>query len=426
MAWFESAADLPAPRDDEPAHLRQDIQDELADHLQSALERELRRHTDEAAARERVLEQFGDPRRVARKLWWDAMREKLMSQRVQMVASVLMLVACAGMLWMTAKIADQGREMNAALLARLDQLSQQQAPAPTVNPEWNPTVVQLVSESGEPLPEGFTVHLGCEQLHFKQQEQADASGRADFGLQRPGTYEVRVNAPSGDWSETMEKPLRAGRPFDLKITCPTEPSEIQVPIVLNWPQTLDSSDLLLACEVEGNPRVINGLTWGWHSRHQFILDRAGKIVPYSDGFQDIFPPSTADGPASNAQWPGVRPAASAKVKLEATTSREATIGLPVNFGTQAKIALLKIDPVLKMPRVRVPDERLLSPFSDTEGQSEHPVAVQVGRSLEIPIELDRGKSPHWTLNIPDRFESKADEKEAALAPSNPVRSAPAQ
>ncbi|HVW01449.1 MAG TPA: hypothetical protein VHB77_13945, partial [Planctomycetaceae bacterium] len=347
---------------------------------------------DETAARECVLEKFGDPRRVARKLWQDAMWEKLMSQRVQMVASVLMLVTCAGMFWMTSKIADQGREMNAALLARLDQFSQQ-APAPAVNPEWNPAVVQLVSESGGPLPEGFTVVLGCEQLNFKQQEQADASGRADFGLQRPGTYEVRVVTPSGDWSETIERPLRAGRPFDLKITCPTEPSEIQAPIVLNWPQTLDSPDLLLACQVEGNQRVINGLTWGWHSRQQFLLDRSGKIVPYSDGFQDLFPPDTSDIPVPNGQWPGVKPTVIATVKLEATTNRNATIGLPVQFSPVAKIALMK--------------------FQDA--QPDQPVAVQIGQACEVPIELERGKAAHWTLTIPERFEPIPDDhREAAL------------
>ncbi|HVW01451.1 MAG TPA: permease prefix domain 1-containing protein, partial [Planctomycetaceae bacterium] len=129
MTWTDSAAHLPAPRDDEPPHLRQDIHDELADHLQSAMERELRQTTDEGAARERVLERFGDPRRVARKLWQDAMWEKLMSQRILVAMAGMILVASFGMFWMTWTIAQQGREMNAALVARLDRLDQQPAAA---------------------------------------------------------------------------------------------------------------------------------------------------------------------------------------------------------------------------------------------------------------------------------------------------------
>ena len=35
------SAELPGPRDDEPASLRQDIVDELRDHLQCAFHREL-------------------------------------------------------------------------------------------------------------------------------------------------------------------------------------------------------------------------------------------------------------------------------------------------------------------------------------------------------------------------------------------------
>jgi len=92
------------------------------------------------------------------------------------------------------------------------------------------------------------------------------------------------------------------------------------------------------------------------------------------------------------------------VTFHATSERQATIGLPINFVPEATIALLKIQ----------------------EGQAGKPVAVQVGQALDVPIALERGKSPHWMLTIPDHFELKTDEKEAALAPPNAVRPAPAQ
>ncbi len=57
---------LPSPRRDEPAGLRQDILDELADHLTCSFHRELLRGSDSADARRRALERFGDPAAVAR------------------------------------------------------------------------------------------------------------------------------------------------------------------------------------------------------------------------------------------------------------------------------------------------------------------------------------------------------------------------
>ena len=73
---------LPPPRDDEPASLRQDVIDELADHLTCAYHRELLRGMAPAAAEARTLQRFGDPAAVARRLWFDAMKGKIMWQRI--------------------------------------------------------------------------------------------------------------------------------------------------------------------------------------------------------------------------------------------------------------------------------------------------------------------------------------------------------
>ena len=62
MNDFEAlSSELPAPRDDEPARLRQDILDELADHLACSYNRELLRGADPGEARRGYL---GIPRRV--------------------------------------------------------------------------------------------------------------------------------------------------------------------------------------------------------------------------------------------------------------------------------------------------------------------------------------------------------------------------
>jgi hypothetical protein len=67
---------LPGPRGDEPADLRRNIVDELADHLGCAMTRELRRTKDETEAQRNVLKRFGDPKRIAYRLWFDAMKEE--------------------------------------------------------------------------------------------------------------------------------------------------------------------------------------------------------------------------------------------------------------------------------------------------------------------------------------------------------------
>src|SRR5437667_6765646 len=134
MNWPpDSADDLPAPRDDEPASLRQDIADELADHLQSSFTRELHFTPEETAAKQTVLDRFGDPRRVARQLWFDAMKEKIMSQRLNLVLSSLMTAACLGALGLMGLMLRDSREVNAAILERLQALAIPQ-PAPAAAP----------------------------------------------------------------------------------------------------------------------------------------------------------------------------------------------------------------------------------------------------------------------------------------------------
>ena len=86
------SAELPAPRDDEPGGLRDDILDELADHLACAYRRELLRGADTATARQRVLERFGDPAALVRRLWFDAMKGKIMAQRILVVCCILLTV----------------------------------------------------------------------------------------------------------------------------------------------------------------------------------------------------------------------------------------------------------------------------------------------------------------------------------------------
>src|SRR5690606_29576342 len=150
------AAELPAPRDDEPESLRQDIVDELADHLQCALHRELlagghsspsqqaspRRESGDSESEhtarqhpqtdvwgspdyawQQVLTRFGSPAHIARQLWWDAMKERVMAQRFTAIMAAITAaaaIAVAILLWrgidQQAQAAAAVQQSNAALL----------------------------------------------------------------------------------------------------------------------------------------------------------------------------------------------------------------------------------------------------------------------------------------------------------------------
>src|SRR5262245_22584547 len=161
---------LPAPRDDEPPSLRKDILDELADHLSSAYHRELLRGLDPTAARARVLERFGDPAAMARRLWFDAMKGRMMAQRVLVATCLVVMLACVtavGLSWrwmqqeqlLRSLAAAQANEANlrmAEALAQtqaankdmLNKLSEMsEAIRHPRSPDWNPVTFKLTEET---------------------------------------------------------------------------------------------------------------------------------------------------------------------------------------------------------------------------------------------------------------------------------------
>lgn len=84
MDHTDVLADLPAPFDGEPESVRKDIADELADHLACAYRRELLLTVDEQAARQNVFNKFGDPRRIARQLWFQALWGRIMLAKLKL------------------------------------------------------------------------------------------------------------------------------------------------------------------------------------------------------------------------------------------------------------------------------------------------------------------------------------------------------
>jgi hypothetical protein len=352
---------------------RQDIHDELADHLQSAMEREVRQGTDEGAARERVLEKFGDPRRVARKLWQDAMWEKLMSQRILIGMAGMIMVASFGMFWMTWTIAQQGREMNAVLLARLDRL--EQPPAAANNPEWNPASVQLVTESGDPLPAGFKVQFVSKD--FQLEQPVDAEGRVNLGLQRPGSCILGVTAPWGEVTQDDNTPIRAGEPYAARIICPTAPELVECPLEVKWPEGLDSPDIWLACSIHPKARSFSGREWTTPEIFRFFVDHSGRTMLLTDeeaarsGFVDLF---------QNIYSP------SGEREFAAPLRTSATLKLPAHLDAEVTVV-----PV-----------RVKNPLAD------HPGCMQLCSPERLPFKLVREAPVHWSVTIPAEMKQQTD------------------
>lgn len=115
MIPLDLLADLPDPHDDEPPLLRSDIADELADHLQCALRREILKDGNNQSAVQRVLDRFGDPVQLARRLWWQAMWSRVMKQRIltglQWMVSLAAVILAAVVLWQQSQLI---REMRTA------------------------------------------------------------------------------------------------------------------------------------------------------------------------------------------------------------------------------------------------------------------------------------------------------------------------
>ncbi len=274
---------LPSRRDDEPPSLRQDILDELADHLACAYKRELLRGADANAAQAAVLEQFGDPAAVARRLWFDAMKGKIMTQRVLIGACLLLLVVVCGaaialVRQQSLRAERQVAEANARLaqaLAQAQATNQEmlkqlrtmaEAVKPGQTPDWIPVSFKLTQETLDGPPAvGYEVALGrgTAQLPPGQggvggigtgyneviRRVSDDSGLVDFGVVRPGDWQFdlvrRWEGPNG-WHAHGSLNALPGTKIVKSIICPKAPPGTgPVTLRVAWPADLAAKEYLV-------------------------------------------------------------------------------------------------------------------------------------------------------------------------------------
>jgi hypothetical protein len=313
------SADLPSPRDDEPASLRDDIMDELADHLACIYRRELLRGADSKLARKRVLDRFGDPAAMARRLWFDAMKGKIMAQRILVSCCVLLTLislALAGVMWMqvidsrrmaammTARAEHQLHEAQQAQEQMLKQLSAlSKAVENPRSPDWIPVSFKLAQERLDAPPGvGFQAALGRGSGGSNKPEAiqrvSDANGMIDFGVVQPGDWEFRLTRPSRgaiSWRTIGTLNVLPGTKIERAIVCPdVTAGPIPVNIHLNWPADLAEEQLCVIASLTHQgftyqPMIHWNLFIPYLMRPDGCSTRFVLCGPTKDRVQDVFP-----------------------------------------------------------------------------------------------------------------------------------------
>jgi hypothetical protein len=262
------AANLPAPRDDEPGKLRDDILDELADHLACAYRREVMRGADAQTARQRALERFGDPAAVACRLWFDAMKGRIMRQRILVIYSVVLTifsVGLVGMLLLQSVAAQrlarealtraeferhQAEAAQREMLQKLDAISK--AAQSPKSSDWIPVTFKLTRETLDGPPAvGYHASLGKGDRGWNNQEaitrESDDKGMIEFGVVQPGDWGFRLYR-FGEGGETWEAHgklnVLPGTTITKTIICP-EPKRVTLTSSVDWPADLANQGLVV-------------------------------------------------------------------------------------------------------------------------------------------------------------------------------------
>lgn len=334
MRDIDLLADLPPPDDFEPSSLRDDIRDELQDHLQCAFRREVLRDGDEPAAQARVLNRFGDPKQLARRLWWQAMWSRVMGKKLLaglQWAVTLAAVVCAGAVYVTnarilgalesARTEDQ--RSTASLAHELQELRQQIAvaqnqadgrraagqPGATDGPPGAPgdadasavlldspakkpsLTVQLVYDREDRPPvtdpvrqiklvSGDRRYTGLPEDVASNQPFRSENGRFVFAAPVEDRYDLVITLADGQTSTRMVV-IRDTQPREMTVVCPEPRTMVPVAITVS-PLPEDLRKVFgISILLEQQPTtVVENMEWQSPRAHDqsVVFDHAGKVT----------------------------------------------------------------------------------------------------------------------------------------------------
>jgi hypothetical protein len=254
------------------------------------------RGKDAEIARQRAIERFGDPAAVACRLWFDAMRGKIMTQRVLVISCiVLTLVSLSLAFLLFNQLVDSQRmaarmqvemtaqrEQSAALQQQMlrELASMSKAAENPRAPDWIPVRFMLRQERSDGLPaQNVHASLGRGRGGSTKPEaierNSDAQGIVDFGVIQPGDWEYTLSLPFEQgrprWSAVGTLNALPGTRIENEIVCPRRPlPHVAVKPRVEWPPDLAGKKLVLLASLghdgltfESPLRWTAGFFW-WH------------------------------------------------------------------------------------------------------------------------------------------------------------------
>lgn len=280
---------LPAPGADEPEALRQDIADEIADHLLCAARREHLQNsgngplTDQAALAAAV-ERFGEPAAIARRLWWDAMKERIMAQRMVTIMSTTVALAAVFacfVLWQStqASRAEQTALLQSQQSVMSAMLAELKSTQKSDGAQWQTFKIRLIDEQGRPVI--GKVDCTGQDNQTSDSSEAKSDGVAEFYLP-PGQYVVSVTV--GPIMTTLTQLLPPGRPTTRTVVCAS--SDVKTaPLRFEIDQATAPTDLNIyyIAQVQMTSRNVGGQFWtstpfASISGERLLINPQGKVL----------------------------------------------------------------------------------------------------------------------------------------------------
>jgi hypothetical protein len=300
------------------------------------------RGSDVNEARQRVLQRFGDPAAVARRLWLDAIGGKIMAQRV-LVATCLVVtfvsLVLAGAMWhqgnqtqresarATAEaIHAMTLQSERAQSSQQEMLKQLRAMSEAIHStrsfDWNPVIFQLTEETpaGPPAAE-FEVTLTAQAVEGGKggvdpsTRRSDHSGIVDFGVVHPGRYTFNI---SKSWDQSSVNTsgqliIEPGSQIKENVVCPKGPLErVPVRVRCNWPADLEKEGLVLYATFVLNPIRLEHSEWNFQEngtsswRSFFGASRSALCGPGKSIAEVLSEPFLWDLPGGSNVWAELR------------------------------------------------------------------------------------------------------------------------
>ncbi|MCR9233814.1 MAG: hypothetical protein NXI29_22680 [bacterium] len=185
---------------------------------------------------------------MARQLWLEAMKEKVMSQRILVGISAVMAVCCIAVVGIAWSMMQESRAFNLQMLEQF-KLAQERS-AEESSGDLHAIQFKLVQEGSEDqLAVGFQGKLTKYEEHnpmFALEVVSDKTGLLDFGKLPWGRYELELQAPWSEKMETLSLITIPGRSYEKTIICPAEaPEKVDVQFQVDWQNVPMDEDYLL-------------------------------------------------------------------------------------------------------------------------------------------------------------------------------------